>query len=178
MLQTITPEICKKLEKIGFQKDEINTIQLVHQLKTGLYSIDIKKLINRVAFENLSKGVAETFEKNEWSEENFLTLLKILEMKIVVDTNIFFLGLNPKSYYHPIIKGIYLKKYSLLISTSVLLEYEEILQKVFSETLLEKFWLFILASENIFFINPTFNYKLPFADAEDLKFVDCSMPIF
>ncbi|MBW1615347.1 MAG: hypothetical protein JRJ49_02200 [Deltaproteobacteria bacterium] len=76
MLQTITPEICKKLEKIGFQKDEINTIQLVHQLKTGLYSIDIKKLINRVAFENLSKGVAETFEKNQWSEENFFDIVE------------------------------------------------------------------------------------------------------
>jgi putative PIN family toxin of toxin-antitoxin system len=99
-------------------------------------------------------------------------------MKIVVDTNIFFSGLNPKSYYHPIIKGIYLKKYSLLISTSVLLEYEEILQKVFSKTLLEEFWLFILASENIFFINPTFNFQLPFADADDQKFVDCAMPIF
>ncbi|MCP4107702.1 MAG: PIN domain-containing protein [Desulfobacteraceae bacterium] len=50
-------------------------------------------------------------------------------MRLVVDTNIFFSGFNPRSYYYPIIEGIYSKKYRLLVSTSVLLEYEEILQK-------------------------------------------------
>ena len=76
MLQTITPEVCKKLEEIGFKEDEINTIQMIRQLKTGSYSIDIKKLINRIAFENLSKGVAETFEKNGWSEEDFFQMVE------------------------------------------------------------------------------------------------------
>ncbi len=67
-------------------------------------------------------------------------------MRLVVDTNIFFSGFNPKSYYYPILRGIYSGKYKLLVSTSVLLEYEEILQRVFPKELLEQFWLFVLTS--------------------------------
>jgi len=96
-------------------------------------------------------------------------------MRLVVDTNIFFSGFNPRSYYYPIIKGIYLEKYKLLVSTSVLLEYEEILQKVFPKELLEQFWLFILTSESVVFVNPTFSFQLPYADEDDHKFVDCAV---
>ncbi|MCP4345169.1 MAG: putative toxin-antitoxin system toxin component, PIN family [Desulfobacterales bacterium] len=96
-------------------------------------------------------------------------------MRLVVDTNIFFSGFNPRSYYYPIIEGIYSKKYRLLVSTSVLLEYEEILQRVFSEELLEQFWLFVLTSENVLFVNPTFSFRLPSADEDDQKFVDCAV---
>uniref|UniRef100_UPI004055AF21 hypothetical protein n=1 Tax=Candidatus Electrothrix sp. TaxID=2170559 RepID=UPI004055AF21 len=84
MLQkTITPDIYSKLGEIGFDKDEINIIQIVHELKSRSYSIDIKKLIHQVAFENLSKGIVETFEKNQWSEEDFseTTLFRSNEKK-------------------------------------------------------------------------------------------------
>ena len=96
-------------------------------------------------------------------------------MRLVVDTNIFFSAFNPKSYYHPIIKNIYAKKCSLLVSTPVLLEYEEILQRIFPKNLLEQFWLFILSSDNVIFVTPTFNFQLPFADEDDQKFVDCAV---
>ncbi|MDM8553416.1 hypothetical protein QUF75_01645 [Desulfococcaceae bacterium HSG7] len=76
MLQTITPEICNKLGEIGFDKDEISTIQMIHELKTRKYSVDIRKLVNQVAFRNLSEGIAETFEKNRWSEEDFFEIVK------------------------------------------------------------------------------------------------------
>jgi len=76
MLQTITPEICNKLGEIGFEEDEISTIQMVHELKTRTYSIDIRELINQVAFRNLSEGIAETFEKNRWGEEDFFEIVE------------------------------------------------------------------------------------------------------
>ena len=76
MLQTITPEICSKLGEIGFEEDEINTIQIIHELKTRTYPIDMKKLISQAAFENLSEGIAETFERNKWSEENFFEIVE------------------------------------------------------------------------------------------------------
>ena len=76
MLQIITPEICNKLEEIGFNEDEISTIQMVHELKTRTYSLDIRKLINQAAFRNLSEGISETFEKNRWSEENFFKIVE------------------------------------------------------------------------------------------------------
>ena len=96
-------------------------------------------------------------------------------MKLVVDTNILFSGFNPKSYYYPIVEGIYSKQYNLLVSTSILLEYEEILQRIFPDGLLEQFWLFILTSESVVFVNPTFNFQLPFVDEDDQKFVDCAV---
>lgn len=76
MLETITPEIRSKLEEIGFDEDEINTIQVFHELKTRNHSIDIIKLINQVAFEKLSKGIAKAFEKNNWSEEDFFEIVE------------------------------------------------------------------------------------------------------
>ncbi len=71
MLETITPDVHKKLEEIGFEKDEINMIRIVHELKSRAYSIDIRKLINQVAFEHLSKGISEVFERNMWNEDDF-----------------------------------------------------------------------------------------------------------
>ena len=76
MIETITPRILSKLEEIGFEKDEISTIQIVHELKSRTYPVDIKKLINQIAFENLSEGIAETFEKNRWSEEDFFEIVE------------------------------------------------------------------------------------------------------
>ncbi len=96
-------------------------------------------------------------------------------MRIVIDTNIFFPAINPKSRYHPIVECLLLKKFSLLVSTPILLEYEEILEKVFPKKLLEHFWLFLLTSDNVIFINPTFRFQLPFADEDDEKFVDCAV---
>ncbi len=76
MLQTITPEICNKLVEIGFEEDEISTIQMIHELKTRAYSIDIRRLINQAAFKNLSEGIAQTFEKNRWNEEDFSEIVE------------------------------------------------------------------------------------------------------
>nr|VFJ68399.1 MAG: putative toxin-antitoxin system toxin component, PIN family [Candidatus Kentron sp. DK]VFJ68756.1 MAG: putative toxin-antitoxin system toxin component, PIN family [Candidatus Kentron sp. DK] len=96
-------------------------------------------------------------------------------MKLVVDTNIFFCALNPESRYHPIVEGIYSGRHKLLISTSILLEYEEILRRVFPDDLLEAFWLFILTSRQVALIDPAFHFQLPFADEDDQKFVDCAV---
>jgi predicted nucleic acid-binding protein len=68
-------------------------------------------------------------------------------MRPVADTNIFFPAFNPKSRYYPIVSNLISKKYSLLISTPILLEYEEIPQMIFPKELPEQFWLFLLTSE-------------------------------
>ena len=63
----------------------------------------------------------------------------------------------------------------MLISTPILLEYEEVLTNVFPKHVLEQFWLFLVTSENIIFVNPTFNFQLPIEDEDDQKFVDCAV---
>lgn len=96
-------------------------------------------------------------------------------MRPVADTNIFFPAFNPKSRYYPIVSNLISKKYSLLISTPILLEYEEILQMIFPKELPEQFWLFLLTSDNVIYINPKFRFQIPFADEDDEKFVDCAV---
>jgi hypothetical protein len=76
MIKPVTPELYKKLEEIGFEEDEINTIQIVHELKTRTYSIDIMKLINQIAFNYLSRGITEIFEQRQWSEEDFSEIVE------------------------------------------------------------------------------------------------------
>lgn len=96
-------------------------------------------------------------------------------MKVVIDTNIFFPAFNPKSRYYLIVENFLSKKITLLVSTPILLEYEEILQNVFKKELIESFWLFLLTSENVIFVNPTFKFLLPSVDEDDQKFVDCAV---
>jgi len=76
MLTAITPQILNKLEEIGFEENEISIFQMIHELKAREYRIDIKKLINRIAFQNLSEGIAGTFEKNKWTEEDFSEIVE------------------------------------------------------------------------------------------------------
>jgi len=78
MIKTITPEICKKLEEIGFDDEEINMIEIIHELKTRKYPIDVKKLINQIAFEKLTKGIGGTFKKENWGDEDFFRVVENL----------------------------------------------------------------------------------------------------
>ncbi len=75
-MQLITPEIHQKLEEIGFEQDEIDAIRIIHELKTGKYVFDMKKLINKIAFQNLSNGITDTFERNKWKEEDFFEIVE------------------------------------------------------------------------------------------------------
>lgn len=96
-------------------------------------------------------------------------------MKVVIDTNIMFAGLASASPYFPLVEGIYTQTLTLLVSTPILLEYEEILREVYSESVLQYFFDFLHISDNVLFVNPTYNFQLPFEDADDQKFVDCTV---
>ena len=96
-------------------------------------------------------------------------------MKVVIDTNIMFAGLASASPYFPLVEGIYTQTLTLLVSTPILLEYEEILREVYSESVLQYFFDFLHISDNVLFVNPTYNFQLPFEDADDQKFVDCAV---
>jgi len=96
-------------------------------------------------------------------------------MKVVIDTNIMFGGLASASPYFRLVEGVYKQTLTLLVSTPILLEYEEILRKVYSESVLQNFFDFLHISDNVLFVNPTYRFQLPFEDADDQKFVDCAV---
>lgn len=72
----ITTQLIEKFEEICLREDEISTIQIVHELKNRKYTIDIRKIINQIAFESLSEGISELFEKNNWSDEDFFEIVE------------------------------------------------------------------------------------------------------
>ena len=80
MSVAITEKIHKKLEEIGFGENEITTFQLINELKTRQFQFD-KQLINKIAFRNLSDGIAETFEKINGVRKIFLISSKLAEGK-------------------------------------------------------------------------------------------------
>ncbi|MDM8549384.1 hypothetical protein QUF72_04865 [Desulfobacterales bacterium HSG2] len=51
-------------------------MQNIEELKSREYTINIRKIINQIAFQNLSEGIAETFEKNNWSDEDFSEIVE------------------------------------------------------------------------------------------------------
>lgn len=96
-------------------------------------------------------------------------------MKLVIDTNIFFAGLYYESYYTPIVYHLYHKRANVLISNSILLEYEEVLHRRYPPSALTDFFEFIHHSENVIFVNPAYRFRLPVVDKSDQKFVDCAI---
>lgn len=66
MLETITPEIHKKLEEIGFEEDEINAIKIIHELKIRKYPVDIQELINKAMAEKIREELLGKVEELSW----------------------------------------------------------------------------------------------------------------
>lgn len=96
-------------------------------------------------------------------------------MKIVLDTNVFLVSISRYSQYHPIIEAFENQRYELLVTSDILLEYEEVVQwRMGSETtknLLDGLNNF----SNVTHIDKYFFWKLIAADPDDDKFVDCAI---
>ena len=73
MLIVITPEIHRKLEEIGFEKDEIDAISFIHELKIGNYSDNITDLVKKGLSSNVRKQISDRIKELSWEmgERNF-----------------------------------------------------------------------------------------------------------
>ena len=60
-------------------------------------------------------------------------------MKVVIDTNVFVACYSVNSPYHAIFRNLVLGKYDLLVSSGILLEYEEVLRKKYPQSLVDVF---------------------------------------
>lgn len=66
MIKTITPKDYKRLEEIGFEKDEISAIEIIHELKSWKYPIDINELINKTVSEKIRDELLYKIEEMSW----------------------------------------------------------------------------------------------------------------
>ena len=97
-------------------------------------------------------------------------------MKIVLDTNCLIPILVPGSFGHVIWQAFRQGRYTLCVSTEILLEYEEILMRMtedreFTSLVIET----ISNAPNVERVRPAYRFNLITADPDDNKFVDCAI---
>lgn len=96
-------------------------------------------------------------------------------MKIVLDTNVLFIAISRLSPYHPIFKAFEDKRYTLLVTTDILLEYEEVIGDEMGVNLATYVIKGMQEASNVIHIHKYYFWNLIEADPDDNKFVDCSV---
>ena len=96
-------------------------------------------------------------------------------MKVVLDTNVLFVSISRQSPHHPIFQAFEETQYELLVTTDILLEYEEVIGQEMSTTLADNLVKGIREASNARYIHKYFFWNLIAVDPDDNKFVDCAV---
>ena len=96
-------------------------------------------------------------------------------MKVVVDTNVMLVSINPGSRFNPVFRQAISGQYNLCISNSILLEYEEIFTKRINFKMAELALVALINSPFVFRHDPRISWRLITADPDDDKFSDCAI---
>ena len=95
--------------------------------------------------------------------------------RIVLDTNSLIQSIPPKSKFHKICKSFLDGPNELCVSSEILVEYEEILQRLTDIKTAKYVIELIVNNPYTLFITPYYQFKLITADPDDNKFVDCAI---
>ena len=97
-------------------------------------------------------------------------------MKVVLDTNCLLQIVFPKSCYKEIWVSLLAQEYTICLTSEIMLEYREILERRFgSATFAEEVMELIASLPNVEYVNPAYRFNLITADPDDNKFVDCAV---
>ncbi|MEK7256533.1 MAG: putative toxin-antitoxin system toxin component, PIN family [Bacteroidota bacterium] len=96
-------------------------------------------------------------------------------MKIVLDTNVLTVVISRRSRYYPIYQSLRNGDYELLVTTDILLEYEEVIAEDLHPSVAENTLGALDVLPNIVHIHKYFLWHLITADPDDDKFVDCAV---
>jgi uncharacterized protein len=97
-------------------------------------------------------------------------------MKIVLDTNVLLVAISKKSIFHPIYEALLDKRYSLFITTQILLEYEEILTLRANSIVAKNVLDMLTVRTNVHLVERIYyKWQLVPQDPDDDKFVDCAI---
>ena len=95
--------------------------------------------------------------------------------RIVLDTNSLIQSIPPRSKYHHIWKSFLDGTNVLCISTEILEEYEEILQRLTDIDTAQLVIELIINNPYTLFLTPYYKFNLIAEDPDDNKFVDCAI---
>ena len=96
-------------------------------------------------------------------------------MKVVIDSNVFVVCLNPLSKYNPVFIDLVRGKYKLCISTDISFEYREVFNQKFQEAKAEGVFRFFSESNHVINTFIYYYWNLINVDPDDNKFVDCAI---
>lgn len=99
-------------------------------------------------------------------------------MKIVLDTNVLINSFLKKSKNYWIWKALETQQLTLCLTTDILLEYEEIITRIYNDALLATFVLDALQiMPNIIYARKDIFFRLIPQDQDDEKFADCAIVV-
>lgn len=93
-------------------------------------------------------------------------------MRAVLDTNALLQSVGLKSRFRPVYDALLLGEYELVVSTSILLEYEEVLARHYGPYLTTVTLASLLLLDNLVRQRISFDFRLVEGDPDDNKFVD------
>ena len=96
-------------------------------------------------------------------------------MKIVLDTNVLLQAVSPRNPFRVIFDAVLDEKINLVVSTEIMMEYEELLYRHRAPAEAARLVQFCRLATNVLAVSPTFRFRLPYADPDDpddQKFVD------
>ena len=96
-------------------------------------------------------------------------------MRLVLDTNSLIQCVSRRSRYHGLWLSFIDGSNHLCVTTEILNEYVEILQRETSETFASLVLEVILNNPHTLFINTFYKFNLITADPDDNKFIDCAV---
>ena len=96
-------------------------------------------------------------------------------MRLVLDTNSLIQCVSRRSRYHDLWLSLIDGRNHLCVTTEILNEYVEILQRETSETFASLVLEVILNNPHTLFINTFYKFNLIIADPDDNKFIDCAV---
>ena len=97
------------------------------------------------------------------------------KLNVVIDTNVFLVSLASNFRLYWIFQAILHEKFTLSVSTEILLEYEEIIESRYGLNKTEATLEFLLLLPNVQLVTPFYKWNLASKDEDDNKFIDCAV---
>lgn len=92
----------------------------------------------------------------------------------MLDTNILLAAISRHGSAYPVWRGFQEERYTLCVTTEILLEYEEVIARNTRPEIARNVIDYIMQQRNVELINHSFRLELIKADPDDNKFVDCA----
>ena len=96
---------------------------------------------------------------------------------IILDTNVLLVSISSKSPYHCIFEQLINGAYDLSVTSEILMEYEEIIERKYNSEVAKDVIRTLLTLPNVQKTIVYYKWNIIEADSDDNKFVDCAVTV-